>query len=150
LFHVLFLTMPLFTVYVGGWDEFIGAIRSNKTVFIQTTGIITSSSKKRMNSHRDSQYRHKIFYGYMVEGIMYVSDTITFEPRYENVDELLRKYPAEKEVIVYFDKNDPAFSVLEPNTVGYDQLIRGIWAALFCIILFWVAVFVRLKYKIYW
>jgi len=150
LFHVLFLILPLFTIYVGGWNEFIGAIKSKHTEFIQTTGVITSSKKERMRPHRNSRYRHDIFYGYVVEGILYVSNTITFEPKYKNVDELLRKYPTEKEVVVYFDKFDPGFSVLEPNTVGYDQLFRGIWGSLLCLIVFWLVVIVRLKYKIHW
>jgi hypothetical protein len=90
--------------------------------FITTIDFSTVNGKivesKITHGHRPN-YRFNISYNYEVNGIKYTNSRVGFGFKGSNdkssVTEILSRYPVGKKVQVYFDSQQPNFSVLEPE-----------------------------------
>jgi hypothetical protein len=92
----------------------------------QTVGQIQSSKVDAGGLH--GGWRFRITYTYRVGNREFVSDRVHFgyqamdNPSYAN--SYVEKYPAGKEVVVFYDENYPGNSVLEPS-VKWSGLLNG-------------------------
>jgi Protein of unknown function (DUF3592) len=116
------LAFALFQIYLN-WDDIRGIYFSDPASFSVIEGKIVSSSTYKSNPRRGGpNYYYEIEYEFIVNEKRYHSNRITF---YENgstnpgfAQSYVNKYPVGKQVNVYYDTNDPSFSVLEPEEKG--------------------------------
>jgi len=101
------------------WHGFKGRYFTDLSRLTSAEGIIVSSSTYTSESKHTIYYHYNIEYEFNVNGRYYLSNEITFSGEYSNHHEetrgYLSKYPIGKKVIVYYDPQDPNFSVLEPD-----------------------------------
>jgi len=91
------------------------------------TGGVISSSNVKFNTGRASGFIYQITYTYRVNQKRYISDQINFSTSRGGsdrslADKYVEQYPIGRQVIVYYLKNDPAFSVLEPYNTGTTEI----------------------------
>lgn len=98
-------------------NEIVGFVKSSKIQYIETEGeIVLSDIKPGYKFIKE----YNIIYVYMIDGELYSSSVINFMAEYSKVDKYLSKYPKGKKVKVYYDSNNPRFSVLEPTKKRYS------------------------------
>ncbi len=101
------------------WHGFKGRYFTDLSRLASAEGIIVSSSTYTSKSKRTIYYHYNIEYEFNVNGRYYLSNEITFSGEYSPHEQetrgYIREYPIGKKVIVYYDPQDPSFSVLEPN-----------------------------------
>lgn len=101
------------------WHGFKGRYFTDLSRLASAEGIIVSSSTYTSKSKRTVYYHYNIEYEFNVNGRYYLSNEITFSGEYSTHEEetqgYIREYPIGKKVIVYYDPQDPNFSVLEPD-----------------------------------
>ncbi|QDU00179.1 DUF3592 domain-containing protein [Gimesia aquarii] len=99
-----------------------------------TTGVIQNSKVKvhRSNDSNSSTYSAEVIYRYQVEQNEFQSETVWFggdisTSNRSMAQETVKKYPAKKQVTVYYNPNKPATAVLEPGvfTMTYFYYIFG-------------------------
>jgi hypothetical protein len=103
---------------IGAGLTFLGLIKLNNAAQAKkwptTIGTITSSVVGGA-----VKYYPSINYTYTIDGIAYTSNrisTMNFNTKKRSVaEEFLKKYPGGSEVKVYYNKEDPAKSLLEPG-----------------------------------
>lgn len=145
-FYFLFFGFLVFIGYAsteshGGFDELAGAVKSNWTIFSETKGVITQSSKEKHCGDSSCYYTRKIRFAYQVEGEIYSSDLVSLSSNREMLDQFLEKYTLEKEVRVFYDSENPSFATLEPNNRAYSQLYWGLGVpGIFLVLLFLLGV----------
>ncbi len=92
-----------------------------------TSGVILRS---RVRQHVFGA-TYKIEYEYSVSGNVYKSDKVNHSANYRTVAHTTaEKYPILKKVTVYYDSDNPRFSILEKSNLGYwiwGQLISGLF-----------------------
>lgn len=101
------------------WHGFKGRYFTDLSRLASVEGIIVSSSTYTSKSKRTVYYHYNIEYEFNVNARYYLSNEITFSGEYSTHQEetrgYLSKYPIGKKVKVYYDPQDPNFSVLEPD-----------------------------------
>ena len=65
-----------------------------------------------------------IEYVFNVEGQTYYSDLINFAGDKREVEHYSEKYPVGRKVVVFYEKNNPEFAVLEPENKAF-RVVRG-------------------------
>ena len=112
---IFFLLLP-FIILAARFDDIKGSFFLNTIEFVQTNGQIKKSD---ISYGAKPKFIFDINYQYQVDGKSYESNRIGFgfkgSDNKENVDLIVNRYPINKKVIVYFDKSNPRFSVLEPE-----------------------------------
>lgn len=89
-----------------------------------TKGVVTKSSVGFTGVH--GGWRFYIVYEYYEEGIKFTSDRVHFG--YQTLSDnsyaqgYVDKYPVGKEILVYFDPDDPSNAVLEPEVKWFGLL----------------------------
>jgi len=137
------IILMAFTLY-GVYDNFnsLKYLGADPSQFQQTSGRIISSNIG-MNGTRGG-WKFYIQYEYYIEGNKMTSERVHFgyqassNPSY--AQEYINKYPIGKEVIVYYNPDDPRESVLEPQVKWYGQLYiftAGILFSLLFLYLSW-------------
>jgi len=127
LFRILLKTTAIITsLPICGFILFLVTLRTEATLrtyyyFTSTLngtakGIITSSEVLRGTGGKYKGDYHVITYTYDVQGKQYSSDLFNFKERsFGNSHEITRRYPAGKEVLVWYDKDSPEVGVLEKS-----------------------------------
>ena len=81
----------------------------------------------------------KSFTLHLEVGWVYKSNRVGFgfkgSGKKETVDAIIERYPVGKEVVVYFDKNNPSFSVLEPDRNSRFDFILVLFIYLTCVVI---------------
>ncbi|MCU1231892.1 MAG: hypothetical protein JWO97_4776 [Acidobacteria bacterium] len=122
------IAMALLATLIGSgiflsavWDICCAHLSRN---WPQVPGIIVVSDLQRSN-HSDGglMYRPEVTYRYCVDGSEIIANRTRFGGRVElswsaPAVRTVRKYPVGSEVVVYYNPNDPADSVLEPGPGG--------------------------------
>ena len=69
----------------------------------------------------------RIIYEYNVQKAKYTSHTVAFSPKFARPHQLITKYRAGKNVIVFYDPKNPEIAVLEagPKRSNYVMLLAG-------------------------
>jgi hypothetical protein len=87
---------------------------------------------KRANTSRESPtYEADVFYKYFVNDIEYSSNKVSFgssaDDNPKNAQRIVNRYPQGKEVTIYYNRDSPEESVLEPGTTFgcYFQIVFG-------------------------
>jgi Protein of unknown function (DUF3592) len=116
------LAFALLSVYLN-WSDIRGIYFSDPADFSLIEGKIVSSSTYEYKPRRGSlNYYYSIEYEFIVNEKRYRSGKITFYEHFSTNPEFAQsyvsKYPVGKQVTVYYDPNDPSFSVLEPEVKG--------------------------------
>ena len=115
-----------FAIY--GWTILQNSQMSNRWPSVQ--GQIVSSHV-RINSDEDGvSYFPEIRFKYVVDDHLYTSDTVNFG-QYGNsnesrVQKIVNQYERGKEVLVYYDPDQPLTSVLEPGVIGSGFFVFGL------------------------
>ena len=117
-----------------------------------TDGVITVSefTTNRDNDDGSITYGASVAYDYKVNGTPYTGSTVHFgqygtsDPSYGRG--IVNRYPAGKQVRVYYDSGDPSTSVLEPGAGWSSFMVAGI-GALFTLAGFIGSFFQFKKYK---
>ena len=122
----LWLTIAFLSLFVlaktliARGDEIIGIVMSWKIQYKETEGeIVLSTTKSGYKFIRE----YNIIYVYMIDGELYNSSVINYMADYSNVDKYLTEYPEGKKIKVYYDSDNPRFSVLEPNKKSYSLFV---------------------------
>lgn len=145
LIFVLFLT---FILYMQK-DDIYGLFLYDKNKLKTTTGEIVISKRVYVGNKNPDVYRIEYIFS-LGEGLdkidnMYTSARINFARNRTEVSEYLAKYPVNKRVTVYYDSDDPSFSVLEPYKVDYERFIREYLIVLFTTFLPWLVVYIKYR-----
>ncbi len=138
MFHTIFgaLLMGLGALGIGRWV--FDLWRSHRSLrWPQVKGKILASElieDPNVDLHSITHYSLDIAYEYEVGGVRYKSERVSFEGRIMSstklrVERVEAGYPTKAEVLVYFDPDNPAFSVLEPGVE-----LRSAWYGLFLLI----------------
>ena len=89
------------------------------TVDFETTdGLITKSETVYKHGVKRGEYHYDILYQYSIEGNQQESGQVTFGPTglgKHKAQEMVDKYPIGSRVKVYYESENPTFSVLEPG-----------------------------------
>jgi len=113
---IIFVLLLPFIILAIRFDDIRGSFFLNTIEFIETKGHI---SKSDISHGSKPRFRFNINYKYQVNGQNYESSRIGFgfkgSDKKESVDLIINSYPVGKKVIVYFDKSNPSFSVLDPG-----------------------------------
>jgi hypothetical protein len=108
----------------SSWRDIKGSYFSDTASFGSTEGKIVSSSAYQARRRRGGgvHYYYSIKYEFAVDNKSYNSDKITFASNSSYAQRFAQsyvsKYPVGKPVTVYYDPDDPSFSVLEPEVKG--------------------------------
>jgi len=114
---IVFLSMVLITIDMDG-DKLKGIVFYEKDDFLSVGGKVDVSRAVEKSGFKTTHVGYQIEYTFNVEGRVYRSDMITFSDNFTDLN-YLEKYPVGQHVKVYFDKSNPQFSVLEPETKTY-------------------------------
>ena len=143
---VLFQAVSVYLMVIG--------FKQAKTAFdsygwTRTGGkIISSQLVTTSNNDGDPLYQEKIIYEYSALGRTFQSDQIysgatTATSKEESKQKIVDKYPAGKDVDVYYDADDPKTAVLERG-VHFNSVIVFLMGLLFFVTLIFL---VRIKFK---
>lgn len=99
-----------------------------------TYGLVVSSIVEYGNKGVGT---HNTRYEYEVEGSRYSSNKVSFEANYsDTAHQIVKKYPAGKKVIVYYDSSNPSASILEKTPLGLWNWVQLIGAAIMGLLTF--------------
>ncbi len=139
----LFLCIKIFQWFS---QEVSGIYASKK--WPTTSGVVVVSkmrTKKEVRKYQDViHYTPEVEYKYRIDGIPYTCERVFFGQYSDDrsfAEDMLKRYPAGKQVLVYYDPEDPENAVLEPGAGSLKGLIAG--AGIVLIILFLSGQYVR-------
>lgn len=121
----LVLSLLLFAMAVGPafvrWHDIKGTCFTDTARLEKTTGVITSSRTAwRTGGKGRRAFHYDIHYHFKVNNIPYRSNEVTFSQTGSRdrsfAEGYVQQYPVGKTVDVYYERGNPSFSVLEPNT----------------------------------
>ncbi len=112
------------------WDVAKGVLLDHWIEYETTQGEITMVKTGPVSWARWNNFDIKVWYGYRVDGELYISDIINFDRNMSRVDHYLEKYPVGQEVTVFYQRGNPEFAVLEPE-IWSTQVIQSIVISLF-------------------
>lgn len=120
-----------------GWKQTAGRIVSSETEQFRTRSDTSGSSSKVSVGPYRTQHRQRISYAYQVGGIDYASDRVAFGGRTSGTvaaleTRMVKKYPAGRQVTVYYDPAKPTNAVLERDA-------KHMWLLWTCVALFLAA-----------
>ncbi len=102
------------------WPLVRASYFTDPSTFATTTGTISSTRTGVGHGRYSDYYYYIIWYDYEVDRTSCRSSQVTFNPSGFNDPSVpqsyVEKYPVGRHVTVYYDRGDPTFSVLEPNT----------------------------------
>jgi hypothetical protein len=139
---ILLILFPLI-ILVARFEDLRGSFLLNTIEFVETTGHINHSD---IGYGSRPKFRFDIKYQYQVNGKVYESSRIGFgfkgSGKKETVEAIVERYPIGQEVIVYFDKRNPNFSVLEPDRNSRFDFILVLFMYLTCVV---IVIFISVK-----
>jgi hypothetical protein len=128
----------LFILSIWGiWKHYSslkGIIGESLIDYGTVTGKIIHSETRSLSVRYSGGTGYYIVYKYVIDGKIYKSDIITFAADDAQVDKYLKKYPYGKMVTVYYQKSNPSFAVLEPNTKSWTVFLRAFIWTIFMIV----------------
>jgi hypothetical protein len=140
------VTLGIIFALVGGAIFFVFALpplqyASSSKSWPTVQGVITRSDIDVWNREGKTHYQPDIAYTYSVDGKKYSSSKINAgEPPMDNnvnsAKKIQAKYPAGKEVTVWYDPGLPESSALEPGIKTGDILLASIAAIFFLVGIF--------------
>ncbi|NQY38401.1 MAG: DUF3592 domain-containing protein [Alteromonadaceae bacterium] len=122
------LILVVIAILLARYDDIKGGFFLESINFKTTQGrIISSDINYHIGANSAPGYRFKVKYEFKVEQKKYISNSVNFGSKVlkdkHRAEEVIRKYPVGKEVIVYYEKDNPGFSTLEPNKNDNNQFI---------------------------
>ncbi len=139
-----FLIVLAFSIYIYilHWPELKGVVLNKWIVYETTEGEIVRS-ETRISPYGGAIIKEDAFieYLYKVDGYPYFSHQVNFDLlSLRDIDHYLPKYPINKLVTVYYEKDNPSFSVLEPENRSLKVLQGPVLVTLLIIIylFFWL------------
>lgn len=128
------------------WRNFKGSFLYKREDFSITEGKIIGSSGYTSNDRKKILYHYRIEYEYTVNGKVHHNDKVTFtsnsSANISYAQNYLGTYPMGKTIQVFYDPNDPSFSVLEPDKTStyllVFTLIFSIIVGLIIIVVSWI------------
>jgi hypothetical protein len=144
LFVCAFLFLVLLVIGFVRRNDIKGTYFTDPAALSRTAGIITSSEVICRNPKGGKVYEYSIRYKFRVNEKELESDRITFAPPVSNqrgfAEAYVSKYPVGKEITVFYEKDNPSFSVLEPEEKDESVLKFFLGGALFITVVFiWAA-----------
>ncbi len=146
------ILIVVLVIVIARFDDIKGGFFKDSINFELTDGeIISSSFNFHMGTNSAPGYRYSVKYKFKAHEQEYISNNVNFGSKIlkdkNRAKELVDKYPAGKQVTVYYEKNNPKFSALEPTKNANTQFI--IISFFFIILLFVVSgtLYIRLKGK---
>ncbi len=114
------LVIMIFIYVYIGMDDLKGKYFLSESDYARAIGYITHSKiDERTDKHDRVSYYPIIQYQFYVGGKAYSSDQIHFSytaQKYRNdAEAIINKYSLESQVEVFYEKDNPSFSVLEPQ-----------------------------------
>jgi hypothetical protein len=102
---------------LSNWHGFKGAYLVDLTAMAEAQGEITHSSIHTSKWKNKVYYHYLIKYAFSVGGESYSSDKVAFNDNSSlnqaSAQRVVNKYPVGKKITVYYNPQDPQFSVLE-------------------------------------
>ena len=122
------LVLPMFLfAAILRWPDVRGSYLLNADSLVTGTGTIVSSHVYSETRRGRTSYYYSINYRFNVGEETFRSDQVTFSFKgTENrkfADSYVNKYPVGHTVTVFYDHNNPSFSVLEPSEKDGDLAI---------------------------
>ena len=145
-------TLVIAVIIIFRYDDIKGGFFPESLNLKQTSGIITTSETNyHVGVKGVAGHRFIIKYKYEANGKNLTSDKINFGKKSfrskEKAEEVIKKYPIGKEVVVYYEIDNPSFAILEPK-VNYNSEFLIVLAVLGSFILFLlVIIFQRFRKK---
>lgn len=134
-----------------GWRNIKGIHLMHLSDYRTTVGTIDSSQMNRCGKANRS-FCFDIIYSFDVDSVRYRSDAVNFfghRSDYRSyVEKYVRKYPAGKRVVVYYEKGNPSFAILEPNTKGVSPLFPIAVSVLSAIVFAFIAAYLTGNQKL--
>lgn len=125
---IMFVILGIAILIVGSilWKE-AGKVKSRPTV---TGKVVTSTvdyAHDSQSQQETTMYSAKVKYQYSINGITYFSEKISmgkFSTSSRNqAQKIADKYPPGKEVVVYYNPDNPDEAVLEPDETIYVLIV---------------------------
>ena len=129
------------TFFAWDFQEFFKGISSSNWQTVD--GTILSRDTKLINVGTSTVLDMQCKYQYRYQGVIYIGDTIRFQqhPVFNGnvVAAFEKKYSVGDKVKVYFDKNDPKDSCLEPGASFFEPLSHLIIYIILALIIYFSA-----------
>lgn len=106
-------------------SEIKGVLSQGFIEYSTVSGKIDLSDTRIYGAGANASPGYNIWYNFTVNGVTYRSNLITFDGHVRaKMDEYLRKYPVGKIVTVYYESDNPKFSVLEPESLSWGVVYK--------------------------
>jgi hypothetical protein len=138
---LMFLTSLLFTF---SYRNEIKGMLLPRSAYSQVTGIVVESHLRTVESRGYASQIYYVLYKYQVARNSYCSDRINFWMIRTNggiaaEEAVLSEYPLNKQVLVYYQRSDPGFAVLDPyvpltTKVGLSILLFVLFLSTFGVV----------------
>ena len=114
------LLFSLITYGYVAWDDLKGKYLLNESDYIQVHGkVVYSAVIEKEDKYEKINYYPTVKYEFYAKGKLYRSDQVHFNytahHSSESAEKVLNKYPINKSITVFYEHDNPNFSVLEPN-----------------------------------
>tara|TARA_B110000238_G_C16064060_1_gene411894 strand:- start:731 stop:1240 length:510 start_codon:yes stop_codon:yes gene_type:complete len=144
------LILVIGAIFLTRYEDIKGGFFLDSINFETTQGkIITSNVNYHIGVNSAPGYRFRVEYEFEAEREKYTSDSVSFGSKIlkdkHRAEEIIKKYPVGKEVTVYYEKNNPDFSTLEPTKNSNDDLILTFAIFVFLIFSVIAILYFRLK-----
>ncbi len=108
-----------------------------------TEGEIIKSAMRYRSGGRGGRCEYYIHYMYRVDDLLYQGDLVNLDkhskPKCDwEVKEIISKYPIGKRVTVYYDSQEPKYSVLENSGLGTGLITRISFFSSIVFLLVWI------------
>ncbi len=124
--YTFFILFPLLVAGLVTFNfryEIRGMLLSNYIDYDQVEGEIVRSIEGTERGRYVSTRVAEITYMYEVNNKYYQSQVISFSHDMSRVEYYLDKYPVDKKIVIFYDKNAPEYSVLEPDNKDYTLIL---------------------------
>lgn len=135
IYSLIGMAIALFQV-VNRWDDMRATYFSDPLTRQMTMGQIVSSTYHTVSNRSGTSFVPDITYTYQVNGVLYRSTKIAFEPhdfaRQSRVETFVHYYAVGRSVPVYYDPADP-------HLATFERFSKGDFVPTF--VIFWVSLF---------
>jgi len=124
--YAFFILFPLLAAGVVTFNfryEIRGMLLSDYIDYEQVEGEIVRSIESIDGGRYVPVRVAEITYMYEVNNKYYQSQVISFSHDMSRVEYYLDKYPVGKKIVIFYDKNAPEYSVLEPEKKDYTLIL---------------------------
>ena len=132
---ICFIGLLMSLMFISSYHDFIKGMFLSRAAYGHVTGTVVKSRMKLIVSRGGDSQLADIGYKYQVQDHVYYSENVIFwfpRPNSEEFEEeMLQQYPLNKQVIVFYQRSNPQFAVLNPDVLLSTKICMSILLAVF-------------------